>query len=246
MARVLIIGATSAIATAVAGRYADRGDTVFVLGRKANKLVAVKKILATRLAGCIVADFNQTDKCSDWVEEAVTALGGVDIALIAHGYLGLQQSTEEEYSQAAHVLITNLLSVVAFLVPLANVMACQGYGHIGVITSVAGDRGRPRNYTYGAAKGGVTLYLQGLRSRLWSSGVQVHTIKLGPVDTPMTVDHYKDFSFATVEQVAPRIIQILDGKGGEVYVPGFWRWVMCLVRWMPEWLFQRLKFLSGG
>ena len=245
MARVLIFGATSAIAAAVGRLYVGRGDTVFLLGRSAIKLEQVKAVLGERLAGCIVADFNQTDQSAGWVETAVETLGGVDIALIAHGYLGEQRPTEEEYGRAEQVLCTNLMSVVALLVPLANKMERQGHGHIGVITSVAGDRGRPRNYTYGAAKGGLTLYLQGLRSRLWHSGVQVHTIKLGPVDTPMTVDHYKDFSFATVDQVAPRIVRALDGNRGEIYVPSFWRWVMWVVRWIPEWLFQRLGFLSG-
>jgi len=218
---------------------------VFLQGRSADKLEQVKAALGEQLVGCIVADFNQTDQSVGWLETAVETLGNVDIALIAHGYLGEQIPTEEQYERAEYVLRTNLLSAVALLVPLANSMERQGHGHIGVITSVAGDRGRPRNYTYGAAKGGLTLYLQGLRSRLWHSGVQVHTIKLGPVDTPMTVDHFKDFSFASVDQVAPRIVRALDGTGGEVYVPGFWRWVMWLVRWMPEWLFQRMSFLSG-
>ena len=114
-----------------------------------------------------------------------------------------------------------------------------------MITSVAGDRGRPRNYSYGAAKAALTVYLQGLRSRLWNTGVEVYNFKMGPVDTPMTVDHEKNFSFSTSENVAQIMIKALANKRYEVYVPGYWAWVMLAVRLMPEALFQRLRFLSA-
>jgi decaprenylphospho-beta-D-erythro-pentofuranosid-2-ulose 2-reductase len=111
--------------------------------------------------------------------------------------------------------------------------------------SVAGDRGRPRNYTYGAAKGALTLYLQGLRSRLYPVGVAVTTLKLGPVDTPMTVDHAKNPLFTTPERLAPAIVRAIDRRAGEVYLPWYWRPILAVVRNTPEPLFQRLRFLSG-
>jgi short-subunit dehydrogenase len=114
-----------------------------------------------------------------------------------------------------------------------------------VITSVAGERGRPRNYTYGAAKGGLTIYLQGLRSKLWGSGVEIYTFKMGPVDTPMTVDHEKNFSFSTVDAVSEAIVKGFSKKRYERYVPGYWQIVMFFVRIMPERLFQKFDFLSG-
>jgi decaprenylphospho-beta-D-erythro-pentofuranosid-2-ulose 2-reductase len=114
-----------------------------------------------------------------------------------------------------------------------------------VITSVAGDRGRPRNYTYGAAKGALNLYLQGLRSRLVPAGVKVTTLKLGPVDTPMTRDHKKNALFATPAAVARGIVAALDAGAAEAYLPGYWAVIMAFVRLAPERLFQALPFLSG-
>ena len=124
-------------------------------------------------------------------------------------------------------------------------MQQQGFGKLGVISSVAGDRGRPRNFSYGAAKSAVSTYLQGLRSSLYDSGVEVYDFRLGPVDTPMTIDHEKNFSFSSVDKVSELIIRHFQGRKYCCYVPGFWYWVMLAVRNMPEAIFQRLKFLSA-
>jgi NAD(P)-dependent dehydrogenase (short-subunit alcohol dehydrogenase family) len=120
-------------------------------------------------------------------------------------------------------------------------MEAAGHGHIAVMSSVAGERGRPRNYTYGSAKGALTIYLQGLRSRLWPAGVMVHALKIGPVDTPMTATHAKNALFATADRVADDIVARIDGRrGGAHYVPWFWAPIMSVVRRLPEPLFQRL------
>ena len=111
--------------------------------------------------------------------------------MIAHGLLGDQLDSERDFAEAERILAANFLSVVALLVPLGNHFEAAGGGNIAVMSSVAGDRGRPRNYTYGASKGALNVYLQGLRTRLWSRGVRVQTLKLGPVDTPMTTTHKK-------------------------------------------------------
>ena len=116
--------------------------------------------------------------------------------MIAQGLLGDQLASERDVAEAERIVDTNFLSVVSLLVPLGNHFEAAGAGHIAVMSSVAGDRGRPRNYTYGAAKGALNIYLQGLRTRLWSRGVGVHTLKLGPVDTPMTATHEKNALFA--------------------------------------------------
>jgi len=135
--------------------------------------------------------------------------------------------------------------VVALLVPLGNHFEAAGAGHIAVLSSVAGDRGRPRNYTYGASKGAVNLYLQGLRTRLWPRGVGVHTLKLGPVDTPMTTTHEKTMLFARADRVAVDIVAAIDAGRAEAYVPWYWRFIMAIVRNMPERAMQRLRALSG-
>ncbi|MGH1340191.1 MAG: SDR family NAD(P)-dependent oxidoreductase [Nannocystales bacterium] len=245
MANVLIFGATSAIAQAVAKLYATRGDRLFVVGRNPAKLQTLVHALGDCCVGHMVADLDDTDANARRVGEVLDRLGSVDIALVAHGLLGDQLETERAWHSAEAVLRTNLLSVVSLVLPLANVLEEQGRGHLGVMSSVAGERGRPRNYTYGAAKGALTLYLQGVRSRLWDAGVHVHTLKLGPVDTPMTHSHEKNALFATAQGVADSIVRQLDGAGGEAYVPRYWAPIMGVVRSLPETVFQRLRFLSG-
>lgn len=192
-----------------------------------------------------VADFNDFDNNSRIIAQAVEALGELDVVLIAHGLLGDQLESEQSFAEAAAIISTNFTSVVSLLIPLANIMEARGNGTLGVITSVAGDRGRPRNYTYGAAKGALNVYLQGLRSRLYPAGVHVTTLKLGPVDTPMTTTHEKNALFSTPERVARDIVRALSRGASEVYVPAFWAAIMKVVEACPEVAFQRLRALSG-
>lgn len=243
----MVFGATSAIAARVIGRWAARGDRLHLVGRDPDKLAKVA-------AGCAgaaqvttaVADLGALERAEALVAEGVAALGGgVDVVLVAHGDLGDQLRSEREFAEAERILRTNLLSVVALLVPLANVLEQQRAGTLAVITSVAGERGRPRNFTYGAAKGALNVYLQGLRSRLYPTGVRVTTIKLGPVDTPMTVGHAKNRLFVTAERAAQEIAAVVDRGAAEVFVPGYWRWILWLVKNTPEALFQRFGFLAG-
>ncbi len=245
MARVLIIGATSAIATEVARRYAARGDRLFLIARNPDKLQGLARELGGSCVGSSSADLNDTDRNAQRVEQAITTLGGLDIVVIAHGLLGDQRRTEHDWSEAKLVLETNLLSVVSLVMPIANRLEAQGHGSLAVMSSVAGERGRPRNYTYGAAKGALTLYLQGVRSRLWTRGVRVHTLKLGPVDTPMTKSHDKNVLFATASNVAEGIVAHIDAAEGSTYLPWFWGPIMGIVRRLPEPIFQKLGFLSG-
>lgn len=244
MTGCLIIGATSAVAGAVAERLAERGARLYCLARNTDKMTRLEGALGDALVGYECFDFNATDQAADAIERARTDLGRIDLTLIAHGMLPDQVATEHDYELARTTFETNLLSVVALLIPLVDILLEQGGGKLGVITSVAGDRGRPRNYTYGAAKGALAIYLQGLRSRLWRDGVEVYTFKLGPVDSPMTVDHAKNPSFSSVSRVADGIVRAYDGGRYVVYIPGWWAAVMLAVRSMPEWLFQRLSFLS--
>jgi len=245
MERVLVFGATSAIAAEIAARYAHRGARLYLVGRDPTKLRELCERLGPAVVGHAQADLDDTPGNAARVAEALTALGSVDVALIAHGRLGDQAATEHDYADAEAILRTNLLSPISLLVPLANALLAQGHGHLAVLGSVAGERGRPRNYTYGAAKGALSIYLQGLRSRLWREGIAVSTVKLGPVDTPMTADHPKNPLFARAPAVARSIVDHLDHRRGPVYVPWFWRPIMGVVRRLPEPLFQRFGFLSG-
>ena len=243
--RIVVIGATSAVAQGVAQKYAEQGARIFCVARNPEKMAKVAENLGEACVGTLCSDFNAPEFAETAIHRAVDVLEGIDIAFIAHGVLLDQIASEHDFSVAREIYETNLMSVVRFLIPLSEKLIEQGHGKIGVISSVAGERGRPRNFTYGSAKGALSIYLQGLRSVLYGSGVEVYTFKMGPVDTPMTVDHPKNFSFATVDDVSTRIVKSFQKKRYEVYVPAFWRPVMFFVRIMPEWLFQRLNFLSA-
>ena len=244
---VLIFGATSAIAAEVTRLYAARGARLYLVGRNPDKLARLAGQLGpAALAGTHAADLDDTGAAADLVAGGVAALGGaVDVALIAQGLLGDQLATERRYQDAEPVIRTNFLSVVALLIPLANQLEAQGCGAIGVLSSVAGERGRPRNFTYGAAKGALNVYLQGLRTRLGPRGVGVHTFKIGPVDTPMTVEHRKTLIFARAADVAAGIVKAIDRGQHEVFLPWFWRPIMAVVRALPEPALRRVRFLAG-
>jgi decaprenylphospho-beta-D-erythro-pentofuranosid-2-ulose 2-reductase len=243
MSNVLILGATSAIAAEAARIHTDRGDRLLLVGRDPEKLVALQR--DNTGAEIIKADLNDLNNAASLVKECVSRLSPIDTVLIAHGYLGDQIRSESEWDEAELILRTNFLSAVALLIPLAQQLESQGYGRIGVITSVAGERGRPRNYTYGAAKGALSLYLEGLRTRLHPKRITVTTLKLGPVDTPMTRDHKKHALFGKPATIAADIVRAVDNGAATAYVPWFWGPIMAGVRATPEALFQKLPFLSG-
>jgi short-subunit dehydrogenase len=247
--RVLVVGATSAIAQQVARLHAARGDTLYLLARDPQKLGALVRELGPAVAGSSSADFDDVRRNEERVSRALEAfpLQGVDVAVIAHGWLGDQLRSEQSFAHAEAVIATNFTSAVSFVLPLVNHFERQGHGTLVVLSSVAGDRGRPRNYTYGAAKGALSIYLQGVRSRLFRSAprVRIVTVRLGPVDTPMTRDHAKNALFGEAAAVARSVVEAEEAGPRDVYLPWYWQPIMATVRSLPERLFQRFEFLSG-
>jgi decaprenylphospho-beta-D-erythro-pentofuranosid-2-ulose 2-reductase len=243
MRRVLIIGATSAIAEATARLLAQRGDALYLVARDGLRLAAVAADLAVRgcsRVGTDVMDVNDFAAHQATLERAALFLQDIDTVLIAHGTLGDQRACEGSVDLTVRELTTNALSVAALLTPLANHLAARGAGTIAVISSVAGDRGRRSNYVYGSAKALVTSFLSGLRQRLAPRGVAVITIKPGFVDTPMTAGFRKGALWASPQRVATGIVRALDRRSRVVYLPGFWRAIMLIIRAVPESVFVRL------
>ena len=241
--RVVIFGATSAIAVEIARAYAARGARLFLVARNPDRLAALAAECGPACAGSASADLTVAS-ADELVDRARAALGELDVAVIAQGYLGDQLASERDLVEARRIVDTNLMSVIALVIPLANYFETRACGHLAVLGSVAGERGRPRNYTYGAAKGALAVYMQGVRARLGDRGVGVHLIKLGPVDTPMTVDHRKNLLFARPPGVANAIVRAIDAGRGEPYVPWFWRAIMAVVRAVPDALFRRIRALQ--
>jgi short-subunit dehydrogenase len=241
---ILIIGACSAIAQATARRFAKAGDALLLVARNEDRLQAVAADLRTRGAASVatlVLDVLDYARHRAIVEHAAITLGGLDLALIAHGSLPNQKASEASFTESRLAFETNTLSVISLLTELASYFAARGNGTIVVISSVAGDRGRQSNYTYGAAKGAITLYLQGLRNRLYRDGVQVITIKPGMVDTPMTSAFDKGPLWASPDQVARGIDKAIRQGKNVAYVPWVWKYIMLVIRLIPEWIFKRLS-----
>lgn len=244
MRKTLIIGATSAIAREFAQLALTKGDRVFLVARNADKLQAIARDFEIRHAVRIfslAADLNDFSRHEMILTAAAKDLDGLDTVLVAHGTLGDQREAERNYALAEQEYRTNFLSVVSFLTPAASFFEHQRGGTIAVISSVAGDRGRQSNFIYGSAKGALSIYLAGLRNRLYASGVKVITVKPGFVDTPMTAHLKKGPLFASARTVAAGIYQAIERGKDVVYLPGFWFWIMLVIRLVPERIFKRLK-----
>lgn len=244
MQRVLIIGATSAIAEAAARVLAERGDALFLAARNTGHLARIASDLATRGAARVEqASFNATrlEAFETLLDEAFDALDGIDIALIAHGSGSHEASCLRSLDELRREFDINATSTLALMAQLGLRMKAQGYGSIAVISSVAGDRGRAANLLYGSAKAAVSAYASGLRQRLAGSGVNVLTIKPGWIDTPMTANLRKSALFATPGRIAPAIVRAIDKRRAVVYLPWFWRPIMLALRAIPESIWKRLS-----
>ena len=239
MERVLVLGATSAIAQQVARLYAARGASLFLVARNAEHLSAVADDLRVRGATVETAVADLDDPALHG--ELLTRAAPLQIVLLAHGVLGDPQRTAQDARAAGDVLWTNLLAPVSLLTHAAGRMEEQRSGCLVALSSVAGDRGRASNTVYGASKAGLTAFLSGLRNRLYRTGVRVVTVKPGFVDTPMTAHLPKNPLFAPPERVARDVVRAVDRGRDVVYTPWWWRLVMLIVKLVPERIFKRLS-----
>jgi len=244
MKRALIIGATSAIAESLAGQLAKAGASLFLAGRSAEKLELIARDLKVRHGVEVeiaAIDFDDFDQHAPLIDRAAERLGGLDLAVICHGSLPDQKACERDWRLTEAEFRVNCLSAISFLGHLANRFEQQRAGCLIAISSVAGDRGRQSNYVYGAAKAGLSAFLQGLRNRLYPAGVRVVTVKPGFVDTPMTAHLKKGLLMASPETVVRDILRAAESGNCELYTPWFWRWIMLVIKVIPERIFVRLK-----
>lgn len=241
---VLALGATSAIAQATLRLLAERGARFYLVGRSPDKLYAMAADLHTRGASGVAThamDLDDTSAHPAMLTAAAQSLGTIELALLAHGVLGDQQDAQTSYSETEMILRTNFLSAVSLITWLANYLESSKEGTLAVISSVAGDRGRKSNYVYGASKGALTIFVDGVRNRIDRAGVQVLTIKPGFVATPMTAHLAQGPLFAKPAQVARGIIKAIEKRRDVVYLPPFWRAIMLAVRILPVRIFKKLN-----
>jgi len=238
---LLVLGATSAIAQAVARRHAAGGGRVVLAARNMARLAEIAADLRARGAAEVVeerADFLVADP--DAALARLLAHGAPDLVLLAWGALGDQREAEASGEAARALIEANLTSVALWTLALARALPRERASTIIVLGSVAGDRGRQSNFVYGAAKAGLAVLCDGLRHRLHGTPIRVLLVKPGPVDTPMTAQLPRGgMPWATPDEVARDILRAAARGRAELYTPWFWRWIMRGVRLAPRALFHR-------
>jgi short-subunit dehydrogenase len=242
--KILIIGASSALAHETAKLFARDGAELFLVGRTPEKLAVVASDLKVRGAQRVetyLLDLSDLALHQAMLDQALATLGELDMLIIAHGTLGDQRKCEQSVEETLKEFHNNCTSVISLLTISANYFAQRRRGCITVISSVAGDRGRKSNYVYGTAKAALTTFLQGLRNRLSSAGVTVVTVKPGFVATPMTAHMKSGLLTASAQAVGQGIYEAMMKKKDVVYLPWFWQPIMLIVKSIPESLFKRLS-----
>lgn len=243
--RIVILGATSGIALEVQKQLACKGCELLLVARSPQRLIELQADLLIRGAKQVLtlsADLAAVPQHGAIFDFARHSFPDFDTVLLAYGSMRDQKDAETSVDVLLEELQVNFVSAAGILTLFAADLERRRTGCLAAITSVAGDRGRRSNYAYGSAKGALSLFLQGLRSRLHPSGVRVITIKPGPVQTAMT-DHLPNASrFAAPERVARDIVRALERRAPDVlYTPKVWRYVMSAVEHIPEGIFKRLS-----
>jgi len=246
MKKVVVLGATSGIALEVQRQLAGKSCELLLVARSQERLTALQSDLSARGAKQVVtcaADLASIQNHAAIFDFVHRAMPEFDTVLLAYGTMHDQKESEASIDVLLEELNVNFVSACAILTLFAADLERRQTGCIAAITSVAGDRGRRSNYVYGSAKGALSLFLQGLRSRLHPAGVKVITIKPGPVQTPMTDHLAKASHFADPESVARDIVNALESRSPDVlYTPKIWRYIMSAVEHIPETIFKRLSF----
>lgn len=243
MKTILIIGATSDIAREFSYLVGKNYSNLILAGRQKEELERMANDLKVRYSIDVhTISFNALDEtsCKSLMKSA--EMIGYDGVLFAHGYLGNQLLAQKDTNELNQIVIINFTSVVWMLELAASYLERKRKGFIASISSVAGDRGRQSNYIYGSSKGALSLYLQGLRNRLFKSNVNVLTIKPGFVDTKMTMGKIKDSPLvAKPEKVARDILKAINKKKHTLYTLWMWRYVMFIIKSIPETIFKRMN-----
>lgn len=243
MKNILIIGSTSAIAESFAKIQAQQGHSIFLIGRDLERLQKQSEDLKIRGAKYVASTTFNAENVSNYtqiINDSFSRLKTFDTVLIAHGTLPNQEHCEQDLTAQLKEIHINAISTVALLSIISAKMEQQGFGTIAAITSVAGDRGRQSNYIYGSCKKMISTYLQGLRNRLCRSNINVIDIKPGFVDTPMTREFEKSALWSTPPHIAKIIDRSINKNKHTIYAPSFWRYIMWVIKCIPERVFIRL------
>jgi short-subunit dehydrogenase len=230
------------MAVAIARRFAAAGYAIQLAARNSGRLRPLQSDLSIRNG--IACSLHEFDAAKPATHAAFLASlpQRPDITISVFGYLGDQVLAESDWTECERILQVNYIGAVSILNLIANEYAAKGSGTIAGISSVAGERGRQSNYFYGSAKAGFTAYLSGLRNRLFHKQVHVLTVQPGFVYTKMTENMpLPGLLTATPDIVADVVYKAILKKKNVVYVKWFWRWIMLVIKSIPESLFKKLK-----
>ena len=242
MPTVLILGASSDMAVAIAKKFASAGHSIQLAARKADRLQPLQTDIAIRYnTTCTLHEFD-AEKMEGHAAFFNSLTPQPDITICVFGYLGEQQLAESDWAECERIIRVNYTGAVSILNIVANAYVAAGKGAIAGISSVAGERGRQSNYFYGSAKAGFTAYLSGLRNRLFHHKVHVLTVQPGFVYTKMTENiPLPKLLTATPDNVAGSVYNAVLKKKNVIYTKWFWRYIMLIIKSIPEFLFKKLK-----
>lgn len=242
MATVLILGAASDMAIATAEKFASQGFHIQLAARNIHRLHPLQSDLAIKYNSRVsVHEFDALD-----FESHRQFFAGLnpkpEITICVFGYLGDNEKAASDWTETSKILHTNFTGAVSILNVVAQHYISVKEGVIAGIASVAGERGRQSNYMYGSAKAGFIAYLSGLRNRLYREGVHVATVQPGFVFTKMTEDlALPKMLTATPAEVAEVVYTAVQKRKNIVYVKWFWKWIMLIIKLIPEFIFKRMK-----
>jgi NAD(P)-dependent dehydrogenase (short-subunit alcohol dehydrogenase family) len=231
---------------ALARQMAERGDSLFLLGRSADDLESAARDLEVRAGAESIAfnicDLEQPTTFGAALDAAEKALGGLDAVVVTAGRFGTQSDLEANPALLASVLNANFAGTILFCEEARRRLLARGGGTLCVFSSVAGERGRKPTVLYGATKAGLTRYLEGLDHRFYTSGLRVISVKPGFVKTSMTAGLPTPPFAGTPEPVARAVLRAIDRGRPVLYVPYVWWWIMAIIRLLPRFVMRRVGF----
>jgi short-subunit dehydrogenase len=242
MSAVLLLGASSDMATAIARKFAQDNFDIMLAGRNVKQLSEFKTDLEIRYKIKAEAVYFDAIDFASHTSFYKNLPFRPDITICIFGYLGDQQKAAVDWKESENIIQSNFTGAVSILNIVAEDYKSKQSGTSAGISSVAGERGRQSNYIYGSAKAGFTAYLSGLRNSMHKYGVHVITVLPGFVYTKMTADlKLPPMLTATPEQVASQVKSAVQKKKNTVYVKWMWRWIMFTIKSIPEGFFKKLK-----
>ncbi|HJN75543.1 MAG TPA: SDR family NAD(P)-dependent oxidoreductase [Myxococcota bacterium] len=235
--RAIVVGASSGIGEQLVLQLTAQGAAVAAIARRKERLDA----LANRAAGeVIVAEHDVLDyeAAPALFDDLVERLGGLDLLVYCAGVMPEVEEGEYNFEKDRAMLEVNLLGAVRWLDLGAGHMEAQRSGTLVGISSVAGERGRRGAPVYTASKAGLTAYMEALRNRCHRYGVEVVTVKPGPVRTPMTEGMQLPFMI-DADEAAAGVLKLAHRGTGEGYVPLIWWPIMSIIKAVPSFIFRK-------